>query len=514
MEQNELPKEIIDKINKYNQTHLLEALKNCKTQEEKQYLISQIKTIDFELMSNLYSQSLKPKTEVMYTESSISKIECQYSKESIKNEEENLIKIGMEYVAQGKIGALILSGGLGSRLGFNHPKGEYNIKLPSNKSLFNYLVNRFLGCQLSCQERLKEEKDKGKITFKDCPLFIMTSTQNDLEVREFFEKNNNFGIKKENIFFFPQGEICALDNEGKILLETPNKVFKAPDGNGGCLLALKKHGIIDECIKRGIEYINIMAIDNPLYKIMDPLFIGTTISKGKCGKEQMGAKYIKKIDPEQKVGYFLLHNGKPMMLDYMEMPEKLKYEKSENGDLKYNAANILDYLISVKFLKKAMYEEENIKQLLNSFHHIKKKMNYWVYNSEKKIFEEKKNYEFNKFEMFLNSIFEFSNKDGLLTLEIIEKDEFAPVKNDESKSSCTAATARIQMSELGKKWYKENGGKILNDNEKKYLEISFLLSYDGKNMKNLIEKGDIPKSIDFKDVKENEGIYFKNKNLE
>jgi len=277
---------------------------------------------------------------------------------------------------------------------------------------------------------------------------------------------------------------------------------------------LKKHGIIDECIKRGIEYINIMAIDNPLYKIMDPLFIGTTISKGKCGKEQMGAKYIKKIDPEQKVGYFLLHNGKPMMLDYMEMPEKLKYEKSEKGDLKYNAANILDYLISVKFLKKAMYEEENIKQLLNSFHHIKKKMNYWVYNSEKKIFEEKKNYEFNKFEMFLNSIFEFSNKDGLLTLEIIEKDEFAPVKNDESKSSCTAATARIQMSELGKKWYKENGGKILNDDEKKYLEISFLLSYDGKNMKNLMEKGDIPKSIDFKDVKENEGIYFKNKNLE
>ena len=354
MDSNELPKEIIDKIVKYNQTHLLEILKNCKTEEDKQHLISQIKTIDFDLMSNLYEQSKNSKVETTYTESSISKIECQYSKESIESEKDSLSKIGMEYIAQGKIGALILSGGLGSRLGFNHPKGEYNIKLPSNKSLFNYLVNRFLGCQLMCQEILKEEKDKGKIEFKDCPLFIMTSTQNDSEVREFFEKNKNFGIKKENIFFFPQGEICALDNEGKILLETPNKIFKAPDGNGGCLLALKKHGIIDECIKRGIEFINIMAIDNPLYKIMDPLFVGTTISKGKCGKEQMGAKYIKKVDPEQKVGYFILHNGKPMMLDYMEMPNKLKYEKIENGDLKYNAANILDYLISVKFLKKSM----------------------------------------------------------------------------------------------------------------------------------------------------------------
>ncbi len=44
-------------------------------------------------------------------------------------------------------------------------------------------------------------------------------------------------------------------------------------------------------------------------------------------------------------------------------------------DLVYNVANILDYLISVSFLKKVMYEdeEENIKQLLNSFYHIKKK---------------------------------------------------------------------------------------------------------------------------------------------
>jgi UDP-N-acetylglucosamine/UDP-N-acetylgalactosamine diphosphorylase len=339
----------------------------------------------------------------------------------------------------------------------------------------------------------------------------MTSSQNDLDVREFFKKNKNFGVKDENLFFFPQGEICALDNDGKILLENPKKIFKAPDGNGGCLLALKKHGIIDECIKRGIEYINIMAIDNPLYKLMDPLFIGTTISKGKNGKDQMGAKYIKKTDPEQKVGYFLIYKDKPMMLDYMEMPEKLKYAKMDNGDLVYNAANILDYLISVSFLKKAMYEEENIKQLLNSFHHIKKKMNCVVYNNEKNIFEEKNNYEFNKYEMFLNSIFEFSNKDGLLLLEIEEMDEFAPVKNDETKDKCTAATARLQISNLCKKWFKANGGTILNDSPTKYLEISFLVSYDGND---LFDNKDIPKTIDFKDIKEGEGIYIKNKDLE
>ena len=502
-----LPKEIIQKINETKQTHLLEALKKCQTKEEKQNFISQIKSIDFDLMSNLFEQGKNAKLETIYSAESISKIESQYSKESISPEKEKLSQIGIEYIAQGKVATLILSGGLGTRLGFNHPKGEYNIKLPSNKSLFNYFANRFLGCQLMCRQKLKNKK----IQFKDCPLFIMTSTQNDADVRDFFKKNKNFGIKNENIFFFPQGEICALDNDGKILLETPTKIFKAPDGNGGCLLALKKHGIIEECIKRGVEFINITAIDNPLYKLMDPLFIRTTISKGKNGKDQMGAKYIKKTDPEQKVGYFLIYKGKPMMLDYMEMPEKLKYAKLDNGDLVYNAANILDYLISVNFLKKALCEEANIKQLLNSFHHVKKKMNCFVFNKEKNTFEQKNNYEFNKYEMFLNSIFEFSNKDGLLLLEIEEMDEFAPVKNDETKDKCTAATARLQMSNLCKKWFKENGGKILNDSPKKYLEISFLVSYDGNNLSN---NKDIPKSIDFKNVKEGEGIYIKNKELE
>jgi len=505
--EEDLPKELIQKITEKNQTHLLEALKRLKSSDEKKNFISQLKSIDFDLMSNLFEQGKNAKLETIYNPSSISKIESQYPKESILSEKEKLSQIGIEYIAQGKVATLILSGGLGTRLGFNHPKGEYNIKLPSNKSLFNYFANRFLGCQLMCRQKLKDKK----IEFKDCPLFIMTSTQNDADVREFFKKNKNFGIKDENIFFFPQGEICALDDEGKILLETPSKIFKAPDGNGGCLLALKKHGIIDECLKRGVEFINVTAIDNPLYKLMDPLFIGITVSKGKNGKDQMGAKYIKKTDPEQKVGYFLIYKDKPMMLDYMEFPEKLKYAKLDNGDLVYNAANILDYLISVNFLKKALCEEENIKNLLNSFHHVKKKMNCFVFNKEKNNFEEKTNFEFNKYEMFLNSIFEFSNKDGLLLLEIEEMDEFAPVKNDETKDKCTAATARLQMSNLCKKWVKENGGKILNDSPKKYLEISFLVSYDGSD---LFNNKDVPKSIDLKDIKEGEGIYIKNKNLE
>ena len=108
-----LQNEIIQKINQNNQTHLLEALKRCKSEEEKRDFISQIKSIDFDLMKNLYEQGKNAKLEAIYSPSSISKIESQYSKESISPEKETLSRIGLEYIAQGKIATLILSGSLG-----------------------------------------------------------------------------------------------------------------------------------------------------------------------------------------------------------------------------------------------------------------------------------------------------------------------------------------------------------------------------------------------------------------
>jgi UDP-N-acetylglucosamine/UDP-N-acetylgalactosamine diphosphorylase len=273
-----------------------------------------------------------------------------------------------------------------------------------------------------------------------------------------------------------------------VILKNGNTVFENPNGNGGCFITLKKQGILDELHKRGIEYIHVISVDNPLTQIFDPLFVGLNYKYN----TEISAKFVSKRDPTEPVGIFLNINGKPSLIDYVTFPKKLAEERIENNKLKYRQSNILNYILSVKFLHNILNNSEKYSKLISQFNFAKKKID--SYDVEKA--QENVKIDGVKFELFFHTIFAFCESEMLL-LEVDRNDEFAPIKNADPAENDTPKTCRKIMTNLFLKWVKKAGGTIKydsNDKEKdNLLEISFMKSYDGENLENEI-KG---KEIDF-----------------
>ena len=112
----------------------------------------------------------------------------------------------------------------------------------------------------------------------------MTSEHTMDETKRFFEDKNYFGLQRNDVVMFAQHTLPCLTNDGKIILDQPGKVARAPSGNGGLYEALLGKRLIDEMKKRGIEYFHVYCVDNILVKMADPVFIGFCIDKSaECG---------------------------------------------------------------------------------------------------------------------------------------------------------------------------------------------------------------------------------------
>jgi len=466
-------------LSKYGQEHLLTALNKITDKKLRTSFSEKLNKIDFQLINKLYSnyqtQILNEKNE---TYENITEIKSTFNKNDISQEEEQtLSEIGYSAISRGKVALLILAGGQGSRLGYNKAKGMYNVGMPSNKSLFQYLVERFIAAQRYSLERSKETNSKQGT------LFIMTSIENDEETREFFKSNKYFGMSSENVVFFPQDTIPAINIDGKIINKSLSEIFENPNGNGGCFIAMKKHQIVEELAQREIDYIHVISVDNPLTKVLDPVFVGLNIKKN----SEISAKFIGKREAHEPVGVFVNLNGKATMIDYCIFPKQLTEERNSNGKLRFNTSNILNYFINVKYLSQILGNESKYNELIYQFNYARKKIDSFNVETEKE-----GKVEGIKFELFFNSIFTFAETEMVL-LETDRNEEFAPIKNADPAPNDTPTTSRKIMSNLFKKWL---GNKEIKESEN-LLEISFIKSYSGENLSEFSSKSlTLPAYID------------------
>ena len=414
MEDIEERKESIMKtLKKYSQEHLLNGFDKLEESKQKE-LLDQIETTDFELINSLYNHT---REDVKIPESQIAPIEY-LDKDKLNGYYRSFQETGEKAIREGKLAAVTMAGGQGTRLGHSGPKGTFDIGLESHKSLFELL-----------SDSLKEQGKKYDVII---PWFIMTSRENNADTIEFFAKHRYFGREKDkNIFFFEQGELPMVDTEGKILIGEDGLIKEAADGHGGIYEALVKNGMTKKMRELGVEWIFIGGVDNCLVKMVDPILMGIAIQK----QVTAAGKSVVKANPQEKVGVFCKKNGRPSVVEYTEIPEDMAKATDERGELIYGESHILCNLFNIDAV-----ERMGSKPL--PYHTAFKKATYIDKNGNKVVPDGPNAY---KFEAFLFDA--FGELDDMAILRVKREEEFAPVKNASGVDS--PETAR----ELYRKFY-------------------------------------------------------------
>jgi UDP-N-acetylglucosamine/UDP-N-acetylgalactosamine diphosphorylase len=335
---------------------------------------------------------------------------------------------GRELLKSGKIGAFLVAGGQGTRLGYDGPKGEFRVTPVKNKPLF----------QLFAEQLLAHSRDAGR----SIPWYIMTSDANDAATRAFFERHDFFGYPRSDVFFFPQGMMPAFAMNGELLLAAKDSLALSPDGHGGSLRALEKSGALADMRKRGVEHLSYFQVDNPLVHTIDPLFLGLHDLTG----SEMSSKTVPKASATEKVGNFVVGDGALQVIEYSDLPEDLARQTNADGSLRFNSGSIAIHALRTSFV-----ERLNAGGRLNlPWHRAEKKVPF-VDDSGREIKPEQPNAV--KLEQFVFDAIPLARNAIVYTTDRAE--EFSPVKNAEGVDS--PATSRRDQVRRAARWLREAG---------------------------------------------------------
>ena len=390
-----------EKLARYGQEHAL-AYYDELSEEQRKNLLDQIDRLDFSMIHYIKDRKqLPPRGKItplkMMSCAEIDRDRAQYE------------ELGLEAIRAGKVGAVLLAGGMGTRLGSDNPKCMYDIGITRHV----YIMQRLI-------ENLMDVVRKAGVYV---PLFIMTSDKNHEATTHFMQEHNSFGYDPSFIYYFKQDMAPATDYEGRVYMEDRDRIASSPNGNGGWFVSMNRAGLLDVLHEKGIEWLNCFSVDNVLQRIADPVFVGAVIAKG-CA---CGSKCVRKVAPDEKVGAMCLEDGKPSIVEYYDMTPELLSATDENGDSAYSAGVILNYL----------FREQDLERIMNNrlmLHIVEKKIPYMNEKGEYIRPEQPNGYKFEQ--LILDMVHEM---DSCLPFEVVREREFAPIKNKTGVDSVESA---------------------------------------------------------------------------
>ena len=329
---------------------------------------------------------------------------------------------GMDEFRSGRVAFALLAGGQASRLRWDGPKGSFPIGPATDRSLFQIFIERLRRC--------------GRRYGPD-PLFaVTTSVDTDAQIRAFFEEHEHFGFPRGRLCFSCQGTLPALDDQGRLILAAPDRVFVNPDGHGGAVAALERDGTFERWERGGVRTVVTFQVDNPLLPVGDADFVGRLVAQ----RADIATKIVLKQDPAEKVGLVTLVEGRPRIVEYSEIPETAAAARDADGSLRLRLGSIAVHAFRLGFLRGHVAEGLPLHRALKEIPTVDAQGNEVRRRGL-------------KHERFIFDLFPLAR--SVEVVEVLREREFEPVKNAEGPES--PATARAALEREYRRWYAEAG---------------------------------------------------------
>jgi UDP-N-acetylglucosamine/UDP-N-acetylgalactosamine diphosphorylase len=311
-------------------------------------------------------------------------------------------KTGEALLEAGRVGVILVAGGEGTRLGFPRPKGEFPLGALSRKSLFQLLAEQVVA--------------RSKRAGKPIPYYVMTSHATHDETVDFFERHRQFGLPRDDVHFFRQGNMPAVDrSSGRLLLSAKNELALNPDGHGGLLAALARARLLEDMRHRGVDFLYYHQVDNPLAQVCDPAFLGFHAERN----SDVSTKVVAKLAPEERMGVVVDVDGRSQIIEYSDLPLEVAARRTAEGELLHWAGSTAIHIFSRNFL-----ERLNDESVALPFHRAVKKVPF-VDDVSRLVEPAAENAV--KFERFIFDVLPLAERS--LVVEALREDEFCPLKN-------------------------------------------------------------------------------------
>ena len=331
----------------------------------------------------------------------------------------------------GRVAALVVAGGQGSRLGFDGPKGCFPVGPVTDAPLFFFHARKLLALETRFG--------------RPVPFYIMTSETNDAATRACFRENGFFGLDEKNVFFFVQGMWPALSPEGRIILDGRDHVFFGPDGHGGTLSALRRSGALADMEAHGISSVFYFQVDNPMVEVADPAFVGYHVATG----SDYSVKVCAKRDPNEGLGVVVERGGRTEIVEYTEFTDEQKNERAADGELRYKYGSVAIHVFSVPFLAREAAAGLPLHVAHKKVPHV---------DAEGRVVKPSSPNAY-KFEKFIFDALRDAKKSVCVAFD--REAEFSPVKNAEGSDS--PATCRADLSRKWARWLAAAGVALETD---------------------------------------------------